>query len=78
MCRARRGWTMPEDDARSMLRLIEERLGSAGIEVRRRDVLVRLREHIEDDLAALEREQAAEAAASASADGARAASIDRP
>jgi hypothetical protein len=48
---ARRGWVMPEPEARSMLRLIEERIRSSQIEVEHRDVLIRLREMIEDDLA---------------------------
>ncbi len=42
---------MPEEDARSMLRLIEERIRSSGIQVQHRDVLIRLRAMIEDDLA---------------------------
>jgi hypothetical protein len=45
------GWVMPEEDARSMLRLIEEQVGSSQIEVQHRDVLIRLRDMIEDDLA---------------------------
>ena len=53
MRKARRGWVMPEDDARSMLRLIEERIRSSDIRVEHRDVLIRLRDMIEDDLAAL-------------------------
>ena len=51
MRKARRGWVMPEEDARSMLRLIEEQVGSSQIEVQHRDVLIRLRAVIEDDLA---------------------------
>ena len=50
---ARRGWTMPEEDALSVLRLIEERIRASNIQVERRDVLIRLRDMIEDDLAAL-------------------------
>ena len=42
---------MPEEEARSMLRLIEERTRDSEIEVRHRDVLIRLRAMIEDDLA---------------------------
>ena len=53
MRKARRGWGMPEEDARSVLRLIEEQVGSSQIEVQHRDVLIRLRDMIEDDLAAL-------------------------
>jgi hypothetical protein len=51
MRKARRGWVMPEPEARSMLRLIEERIRSLQFEVQHRDVLIRLREMIEDDLA---------------------------
>src|SRR4051812_49346924 len=43
MRKARRGWTMPEEDARSMLRLIEERIRSSGNRVEHRDALIRLR-----------------------------------
>jgi len=48
----RQAWIMPEDDARSMLRQIEDRIRSSEIEVEHRDVLIRLRSIIEDDLAA--------------------------
>ena len=51
---ARHGWVMPEEDARSMLRLIEERIRSSNIEVQHRHVLIRLREMIEDDLSSPE------------------------
>ena len=51
MRKARRGWVMPEEDALSMLRLIEERIRSSQIKVEHRDVLIRLRDMIEDDLA---------------------------
>ena len=51
MRQARRGWTMPEEDARSLLTLIEQRIGSSGIRVEHRDMLIRLRAMIEDDLA---------------------------
>jgi hypothetical protein len=47
----RRGWTMPEEDMRSLLRLIEEKVRSSEIEVRHRDALIRL---LESDLAELE------------------------
>jgi len=50
MRNARRGWVMPEDEARTMLRLIEDRVRSSDIEVRHRDVLIRLRVMIEEDL----------------------------
>jgi len=56
MRKARRGWTMPEEDARSMLTMIEERIRSSNIQVEHRDVLIRLREMIEDELWALERQ----------------------
>ena len=42
---------MPEEDARPMLRLIEERIRSSDIQVEHRDILIRLRDMIEDDLA---------------------------
>ena len=42
---------MREDDARSMLQQIEERIRSSDIEVEHRDVLIRLRSLIEEDLA---------------------------
>ena len=64
---ARRGWTMSESDARSTLRLIEERLRFAGIGPQHRDMLVRLREHLEDDLAACEPEPASGPAAATAA-----------
>jgi hypothetical protein len=47
-----RGWIMPEADARSMLRQIEERIRSSAIQVEHRDALIRLRSLLEDDLAA--------------------------
>ena len=50
MRKARRGWVMPEEDARSMLRLIEERIRSSVIRVESRGMLIRLRAMIEDDL----------------------------
>ena len=51
MRRGRGGWTIPEDEARSLLRQIEERIRSSQIEVEHRDVLIRLRSMIEEDLA---------------------------
>ena len=54
MRKARRGWTMPEEDARSMLTLIEERIRSSDIRIEHRDALIRLRAMIEDDLATRE------------------------
>ena len=50
----RRGWTMPEEDMRSLLRLIDEKVCSSEIEVRHRDALIRLRSILESDLADLE------------------------
>jgi hypothetical protein len=49
----RGGWTMPEEDMRSLLRLIEEKVRSSEIEVRHRDALIRLRSILESDLAEL-------------------------
>ena len=42
---------MPQDEARSMLQMIEERIRSSEIDVRHRDALIWLRSMIEDDLA---------------------------
>jgi hypothetical protein len=36
-------WFMPQDEARSMIQLIEARIRTLEIEVRHRDALVRLR-----------------------------------
>ncbi len=58
MRKARRGWTMPEEDARSLLGLVEERISSSDIRVEHRDMLIRLRAMIEDDLAAGEQGRA--------------------
>ena len=52
---ARRGWTMPEEDARPMLSMIEERIRSSDIRVEHRDALIRLPAMIKDDLVALAR-----------------------
>jgi len=52
MRNARRAWTLPEQDARSMLRLIEERIRASDIRVEHRDALIRLRAMVEDDLEA--------------------------
>ena len=51
MPKARRGWTMPDEDARSMLTMIEERIRASDIRAEHRDALIRLRAMIEDDLA---------------------------
>jgi hypothetical protein len=48
--RKKRPWVMPDEDARSLLLQIEERIGSSEIEVQHRDVLIRLRSLIEEDL----------------------------
>jgi hypothetical protein len=45
-----RGWIMPEADILSLLRLIDERIRSPKIEVRHRDILIRLRDILEVDL----------------------------
>ena len=45
---------MYEEDARSMLTMIEERIRSSNIQVEHRDALIRLRAMIEDDRAAFE------------------------
>ena len=50
MRNARLGWTMPEEDARPMLSMIEERIRSSDIRVEHRDALIRLLTMIEDDL----------------------------
>jgi len=48
---------MLEDEARSMLRLIEKRIKSSDIQVQHRDVLIRLRAMIEDDLTASDQDK---------------------
>ena len=58
MRQVRRGWTMPEEDARSMLMMIEERIRSSDIQIEHRDALIRPRAMIEDDLAAKEQGRA--------------------
>jgi hypothetical protein len=45
-----RGWIMSEADILSLLRLINERIGSSKIEIRHRDTLMRLRDMLEEDL----------------------------
>jgi hypothetical protein len=45
-----RGWIMPEADMLSMLRLSDEKIRSPEIDVRHQDVLIRLRETLENDL----------------------------
>jgi hypothetical protein len=51
---------MPEEDACSMLRRIEERIRASDIQVEHRDVLIRLRAMIEGNLAAFEQDRASE------------------
>jgi len=51
---------MPEEDACSMLRRIEERIRASDIQVEHRYVLIRLRDMIESDLAAFEQDRASE------------------
>ena len=41
---------MPEEEARSFLKLLEDRITSSEIELRHRDALLRLRTMIEQDL----------------------------
>ena len=48
--RRQRAWVMPDEDARSLLQQIEERIRASNIEVEHRDVLIRLRSLIEEDL----------------------------
>jgi hypothetical protein len=43
---------MPPDEARSLLERLQEKAASSDIEVRHRDVLIRLRSMIEEDLEA--------------------------
>ena len=49
MGKARLGWTMPEEDARSLLQLIEDRIRSEQTPPADKDLLVRFRTMIEDD-----------------------------
>ena len=43
-------WLMPQDEASSLIQLIEERIRTGDIEVRHRDVLVRLRSVLEEQI----------------------------
>jgi hypothetical protein len=45
-----RGWIMREADMLSMLRLIDEKIRTRVIDVQHQDVLIRLREILENDL----------------------------
>ena len=44
-------WTMPADEARTFLEHLQQKIASSEIEVQHRDVLIRLRSMIEEDLA---------------------------
>ena len=46
----KRAWSMPEEEARPFLQMLEERVRSSEIEVRHRDALIRLRQVIEEEL----------------------------
>ncbi len=50
MRQAKKGWVMLNDEARPMLRLIDERVASQRMDVRHYDALIRLRAMIEDDV----------------------------
>jgi hypothetical protein len=50
MCSHHGRWVMPEEDIPSMLQMIDERIASPRVEVRHRDILIRLRSLLEDDL----------------------------
>ena len=43
-------WFMPQDEARSMIQLIEAKIRTSEIEVRHRDALVRLRSALEEQI----------------------------
>ena len=46
----RRPWSMPEEDARTLLAQIEEKVRSSEIQVADKDALIRLRSLLEQDL----------------------------
>jgi hypothetical protein len=50
--RHRRAWTIPADEARTLLHLLQQKIASSDIEVGHRDVLIRLGSIIEEDLEA--------------------------
>jgi hypothetical protein len=50
--RHRRAWTMSVEEARTFLQQLQEKIASSEIEVAHRDVLIRLRSIIEEDLEA--------------------------
>ena len=43
-------WLMPQDEASSLIQLIEARIRTGDIEVRHRDALVRLRSVLEEQI----------------------------
>jgi hypothetical protein len=47
----RPAWTMPADEALTLLEQLQEKIASSEIEVKHKDVLIRLRSMIEEDLA---------------------------
>jgi hypothetical protein len=51
--RRQRAWVIPDEDARSLFQQIEERIRASNIKVEHRDVLIRLRSLIEENLANL-------------------------
>jgi hypothetical protein len=55
-----RGWSMPQEDAQRMLRLIEERIAAPDIEARHKDALIRLRQLLEEEIVAEAESEAAE------------------
>jgi len=63
MRETRRGWTMLEADARSMLTLTEERIRSSDIRVEHRDALIQLRAMIDDDPTASSQDRSSSAGA---------------
>ena len=50
--RHKQAWTIPADEARTLLQQIQRKIASSDIEVAHRDVLIRLRSIIEEDLEA--------------------------
>jgi hypothetical protein len=49
---AQRAWTIPADEARTLLHQLQQKIASSEIEVGHRDVLIRFRSIIEEDLEA--------------------------
>ena len=48
--RHKQAWTIPADEARTLLQQIQRKIAASDIEVAHRDVLIRLRSIIEEDL----------------------------